>query len=291
MRSEREIIELVLEFARLRDDIRAVVMNGSRVNPNAKRDPFQDYDVACYVRDVAVFRGDLRIPQFFGELMILQTPEDMGDPSPEKNGFYSYLMQFMDGNRIDLSFHPLERTVLIPNDSLSLVLLDKDSRIPPLPQPSDRSYLPTRPSAKAFDDCCNEFWWLHPYAAKGLWRGELTYARVMLDNYMRGELMKMLNWYFGVRTKFEKSPGKFGKYLREGLESELWSLIEATYAGADLDATWEALFNMDVLFRLAAHSVAKEFGFTYPQGDDERVSAFIRVIRQLPPDAQTLALG
>lgn len=288
MRSESEIIELVLKFARPREDIRAVVMNGSRVNPNAKKDPFQDYDIACYVRDVAVYRGDPRIPQHFGELMILQTPEDMGDPPPEKNGFYSYLMQFMDGCRIDLSFHPLERIALIPNDSLSLALLDKDSAIPPLPEPSDRSYLPTRPTLKMFDDCCNEFWWLNPYVAKGLWRGELTYARVMLDSFMRGELMKMLDWYFGVRTNFEKSPGKFGKYLCTGMEPELWALLESTYADANLEHIWDALFTMDQLFRQAARVVADTFGFSYPEQDDARVWAFVHRVHGLPADARDL---
>jgi aminoglycoside 6-adenylyltransferase len=52
MRSEREMIDLILNFARDSDAVRAVVMNGSRVNPNAKRDPFQDYDVVYFVRSV-----------------------------------------------------------------------------------------------------------------------------------------------------------------------------------------------------------------------------------------------
>jgi aminoglycoside 6-adenylyltransferase len=52
MRSEREMIDLILNFARDSDAVRAVVMNGSRVNPNAKGDPFQDYDVVYFVRSV-----------------------------------------------------------------------------------------------------------------------------------------------------------------------------------------------------------------------------------------------
>lgn len=288
MRSESEILELVLRFAGQREDVRAVVMNGSRVNQNAKKDPFQDYDIACYVRDVAAFRGDPQIPPFFGEIMILQLPEDMGDPAAKENGSYSYLMQFMDGCRIDLSFHSLDQIADIPNDSLSLVLLDKDGSIPPLPDPSDRSYLPQMPSAKAFADCCNEFWWLNPYAAKGLWRGELTYARFVLDTLIREELMKMLTWYFGVRTNFEQSPGKFGKYLRAGLEPEIWSLLESTYSSADAEAAWDALFTMDALFRHTAGTVAGAFGFAYPQQDDERVWAFVHRIHDLPEDAREL---
>jgi len=285
MRTESEILELVLNFARSRDDVRVVVINGSRVNPNARKDPFQDYDIACYVLDVAPYRGDRHIPPIFGEILILQTPEDMGDPPPEEIGFYSFLMQFTDGSRIDLSFHPLEKVSKIPEDSLSLVLLDKDGRVPALPPPSDRSYLPQKPDAKTFADCCNEFWWLNPYAAKGLWRGELTYARYMLDTLMRGELLKMLNWYFGVKTNFENSPGKLGKHLKSGLEPELWALLEKTYADAIEEHTWDALYTMGSLFRQAALVVAASLGFHYPERDDARVSAFIRQIQALPRDA------
>lgn len=289
MRSETEMLDLILNFARSREDVRVVVMNGSRVNPNAVRDPFQDYDVACYVRDVSPFRGDQGIPPLFGDILILQTPDDMGDPMSKISESYAYLMQFTDGNRIDLSFHPLEKIPVIPEDSLARVLLDKDDCVPPLPPPSDRSYLPGRPTAKAFADCCNEFWWLNPYVAKGLWRDELTYARFMLDTLMRGELMKMLTWYFGVNTNFEKAPGKFGKHLKSGLDPELWTLLERTYCDASTDHTWDALYAMGSLFRSAALVVAAHFSFAYPKQDDLWVSAYIRQIQVLPRDGALAA--
>ncbi len=288
MRSEEEMLDLILNFARNNDDIRAVVMNGSRVNPNAPRDPFQDYDIDCLVRSVEPFRRNPEIVSFFGDLMILQTPEDMLDPPPESDGGYAYLMQFTDGNRIDLSFSPVEDARRSVDDTLTVVLLDKDNLIGELPPPSDRGYLPSRPTAKAFADCCNEFWWLNPYVAKGLWRDELTYAKHMLDTTMRPQLMKMLTWYFGIKTDFQKSPGKLGKYLKGQIGDELWALLERTYADAHLEKTWDALFAMGDLFRKAAQSVASSFGFTYPEQDDVNVSNYIRQIRKLPRDAKTI---
>jgi aminoglycoside 6-adenylyltransferase len=217
--------------------------------------------------------------------MILQTPDDMGDPPPEKDGWYSYLMQFMDGNRIDLSFHPLDSVSRIREDSLSVVLLDKDHLIGVLPPSSDLSYYPVKPTSKAFDDCCNEFWWLNSYAAKGLWRGELTYARNHLDTWMREQLMKMLEWYFGMKTDFKKSPGKNGKYLRDGIGEDLWKAVEKTYSDDDLNHNWTALFAMDDLFRRIAWEVASQFGFTYPMQEDQRVTDFVHRIKDLPRDA------
>ena len=45
MRSEQEMLELIVNTARHDDRIRAVIMNGSRANPNAPRDFFQDFDI------------------------------------------------------------------------------------------------------------------------------------------------------------------------------------------------------------------------------------------------------
>jgi len=115
--------------------------------------------------------------------------------------------------------------------------------------------------------------------AKGLWRGELTYAHLMLDDYLRGELLKMVTWYFGLRTGFQVAAGKGGKYLHTHLAPEVWVLLEQTYADADPRHTWDALFAMDELFRRTAQAVAAHFGCTYPAADDARVSAFIRELR------------
>jgi aminoglycoside 6-adenylyltransferase len=144
MRSEKEMLDLILNAANNDDDIRAVIMNGSRVNPHAKKDPFQDFDIVYFVRKVEPYRRNKDFISQFGEMMILQTPEDMIDPPAENDGHYTYLMQFLDGNRIDLSFYSLENISTCLEDSLTVVLLDKDQRIPELPPPSDhrlQSYL------------------------------------------------------------------------------------------------------------------------------------------------------
>jgi aminoglycoside 6-adenylyltransferase len=288
MRSEQEMLDLILKVAELDDNIRAVIMQGSRVNPHAKKDPFQDFDIVYFVGDVEPYRRNWAFIHQFGELMILQTPEDMVDPPPENNGHYTYLMQFLDGNRIDLSFCSLETIHANITDSLTVVLLDKDHLIPELAPSSDRDYLPQRPSSKLYDDCCNEFWWVSVYVAKGLWRDELTYAKHIQDVYVREQLMKMLVWYFGVQTGFQKSPGKMGKYLKECLDPELWVLLQSTYADWEPEHIWDSLFAMCVLFRQTAHDVAEHFGFNYPEQDDRNVTRYLEHIRRLPQNAETI---
>jgi aminoglycoside 6-adenylyltransferase len=286
MRSEQEMLDLILNFARKEEDVRAVLMNGSRVNPNVKRDIFQDFDIVYLVKEVEPYKRNERVVNYFGDIMILQTPEDMQDPPPENSGHYAYLMQFMDGNRIDLSFYSIDQLDSVLDDSLTVVLLDKDNIVKELPPPSDKHYLPTEPTGKLFQDCCNEFWWVSPYVAKGLWREELTYAKYMLDVVLREEqLMKMLTWYFGIKTDFKKSPGKFGKYIKNDVEPEIWIELEKTYSDSNFENIWESMFTMGKLFRRIATEVASVYGFQYPQKDDERVTEYLHRIMNLPRDA------
>ena len=288
MRSEQDMLELIVTTAKGDDRVRAVIMNGSRANPNARRDTFQDFDIVYLVTDVESFKHDPQWIDRFGELMILQMPEAMGDPAAMNDGRFAYLMVFTDGNRIDLTLFPVPGLRQLKRDSLSVLLLDKDDVVEPFPTANESDYLPPRPTAKAFFDCCNEFWWVCPYVAKGLWREELVYAKYMLDQVVREQLRKMLTWYLGVETQFLCNPGNYGKHLQRYLEPELWAMLEKTYADADYDHNWDALFTMCELFRVVARQVAAHFGFEYQQGDDEKVSAHLQHVRSLPRDAKEM---
>ncbi len=60
MRSEEQMLNLIVETARADARIRAAFLQGSRTNPNAPRDIFQDYDVIYVVDETRPFREDRR---------------------------------------------------------------------------------------------------------------------------------------------------------------------------------------------------------------------------------------
>ena len=129
MRNETEVIHSVLNFAENNDIIRAALLNGSRANPNVARDIFCDYDIGLYVTDPDHFWHDRSWIQQFGELIILQANEwEVGEASG-----YIFLMLFSDGVRIDLAFDPIEHFDLFLDDSLTVILMDKDQVMPTLP--------------------------------------------------------------------------------------------------------------------------------------------------------------
>lgn len=50
MRKEQEMFDLILQVAKENEDVRAVILNGSRANPNAPKDQYQDYDIIYTVK-------------------------------------------------------------------------------------------------------------------------------------------------------------------------------------------------------------------------------------------------
>jgi len=159
MRSERDMMELIVGFAKADERVRAVILNGSRANPDAPRDCFQDYDIVYAVTEVEPFVRDRSWIGRFGDVLIMQTPDDAAlFPAEISRPGFAFLMLFQDGNRIDLTFWPVDRLGEMEEDSLSVLLLDKDGAIGELPPPSNRSYLTQPPTAARFAGCCNEFW-------------------------------------------------------------------------------------------------------------------------------------
>ncbi|AXY10393.1 MULTISPECIES: aminoglycoside 6-adenylyltransferase [Bacillus] len=289
MRTEKEMLDLIINTAKEDERIRAVIMNGSRVNPHVKRDCFQDYDIIYVVKDIQSFTSNHNWIHRFGEIMIVQMPEEMSLVPPDGDGKFPYLMQFMDGNRIDLTLVPVELiNNFVGQDSLSKLLLDKDNCIEEFPPASDKDYLIKKPTEKEFLGCCNEFWWCSTNVAKGLWREELSYAKGMLDGPVRDMFIVMLEWHIGMKTDFTVNAGKFGKHFEQYIEKDMWEQFKRTCSNAEYENIWESFFVMGDLFREVANEIANAYGYRYPQDDDDKVTNYLKHVKALPKDSTSI---
>ncbi len=279
MRTEKEMFDLLLSMAERDARIRLVGMEGSRTNVNVPRDSYQDYDISFVVTDMQPFIDDEAWLDVFGKRVILQKPEAMQLFPPEMPWF-SFLMIFEDGVKIDLSIIPLELLdAYLVSDKLLTILLDKDGLVPDPPAPTDADFWIHKPSAAFVDDCCNEFWFVTTYIAKGLLRDELLFAAHMLEAVARPQLFNMLGWKIGVDHGYGFSLGKYNKYIRRYLSADEWALLLQTYRLDGVAQGWAALEAAFALFRQASRYVADSFGYPYPDYD-EKVTAFIDLQRR-----------
>lgn len=289
MRTENQILDLILNFARQDNRIRGVLMNGSRVNPTIKKDIFQDYDIVYLVTDIEPFKDEDYILPHFGEIMIMEKPEDKILPSPIGDGRYTYLMQFADGNRIDLTFFHISKVDKLTQDSLTKVLLDKDGFIPDLPPPSEESYLIKKPSQKIYNDCCNTFiWGIGSHIPKTIWRKELSLLMLLIEIVLRKPLIQVLAWSIGLQRGYNCSIGKGGRYLQKYLEPEIWRDFKLTYPDANYQNIWNSLVFFQQLFKKTALKVGQECGYQFPEKEWERAVNFLQHVKELPEDAESI---
>ncbi|MFY0758294.1 aminoglycoside 6-adenylyltransferase [Metabacillus dongyingensis] len=271
MRSESEMMKLILDVAKNDKRIRLVTLEGSRANKNVPRDKFQDFDISYFVTDIDSFKSSDEWLNQFGKRILMQKPEDMELFPPELGNWFSYLMLFADDNKIDLTLIPIDELeqYLSESDGLIKLLLDKDSKINKKMDPNDEKYHIKKPSAREFDDCCNEFWMVSTYVVKGLARKEILFAIDHLNEIARPNLLRMMAWNIGIETDFSLSVGKNYKYIQTYLDINDWEKLLNTYAENSYENMWQSLFDCYDLFRKYSKLVAHHLSYNYPDYDEQ----------------------
>ena len=95
-------------------------------------------------------------------------------------------------------------------------------------------------------------------------------------------LLRLLEWRVEIARNWSWKPGIVGRGLKQHLPPDLWSELERTYVGADLEENWEALFRTTALFRRAANEVGNALGYAYPEALDVCITAYLEHVRSLP---------
>src|SRR5699024_11661031 len=128
---ENEVRNLLKNIVINDNNIRLSVLEGSRTNKNIPKDDFQDYDISFFVTDMESYKKDDSWLGTFGDLIFIQKPEDMDLYSSEVGNWFSYIMYFNVGIKIDLTLIPLMELddYLSISDVLVVILIVKNNLI------------------------------------------------------------------------------------------------------------------------------------------------------------------
>lgn len=275
MRTEKEMLDLILNIAKQDKNIKAVCMNGSRVNVKIQPDIHQDFDIVYIVENLEDIIADLEWINQFGNRIITQFPEAQDLYPSELEERYPILMLFDDYNRIDLTLLSKNKlSEYLAEDKLIKVLLDKDNLLPKNNSVSEASYWISKPYQKLFDECINEYYWVSTYVMKGIWRNELLYSIDHL-NICRRMLLLMLAWDKGYKFDFQVNFGKSFKYLPNYLGSNKNSELTSTYPHLNTNEIKEALYKMTEMFDYAAVMVSKKCKLNYDTENYAEVKKYI----------------
>ena len=290
MRTDQQMMELILDTARQDPRILAAYLKGSRTNPNAPKDIYRDFDLVYVVTETAGFRDDPHWLDRFGTIVLMEEQDDdyaYGDRFGIRKDYdqsYSWLMLFDDHTRIDLGVETLEAFRKgRGRNRLFLPLLDKGDFLAGAQLPSDRDFFVRRPTAKNYRCCCTEFFWCLCDTAKGLARDEIPFAMTVYHGRVRVMLELMLSWQIGAQTDFSVSVGKECKYLKKFLSPHAYSLYLETLPDGDSQRFWRAMDRCRELFRETALETAEALGFAYPGEEEKAAADFLEWARRSAP--------
>jgi aminoglycoside 6-adenylyltransferase len=285
------VIHQLLEWASVRDDVRAVLLTSSLTAPGAQVDVFSDYDVILAVRDVHPYFEDRGWLGDFGPVLVVYR-----DPLMQYYGLdkFVYVTQYENGLKIDFTLWTgdiLPRIaadpVLPPGLDVGYnVLLDKDSLTAGLKPPTYRSFIATPPSREEYLRVIEEFFHELTYVAKHLWRDDLVAAKAMVEYSVKADnLLPMLEWRLGIDENRSVKAGVLGRGLKQRLSAERWAVLESTYVGPGWEENWTAIFKTIVLFQEIAVEVGNHFGYEYPQDLHQRMILYLEKVMRLNRDA------
>ncbi|WP_304948944.1 aminoglycoside 6-adenylyltransferase [Streptococcus sinensis] len=261
MRTEPEILDLILQTAKV-IQVEAVAMSGSRTNPNAPKDEFQDYDVVYIVEDLDALVADLVWLERFGKRMIEQ--HNVLDHRR------LYLMLFEDGNRIDLTLCPKEHIKEWIDSEADFTVLDDPQGFFQPHAPTTKRYWTAPASAIDFDKSCNEFWWVSAYVVKGICRKQLIYATDHLYGICQQELLKLLAWQVAA-DKGTVDVGKNYKYLFQYLPAEKEKEFTSLLDFSDQKSLTKSLLDTLDFFHKEAQAFSLKTGFHYDKVTAEKM--------------------
>ena len=266
MRTDQEMLGLILQIAK-KLQVDAVTLSGSRTNPNAPTDEFQDYDVVYVVDNLDNLTGDISWLTQFGERIIEQ--------EVTLRHRRLYLMLFEDGNRIDLTLCPKEDiNEWVNSEAGFTVLVDDKGLFESYSSSPDRFWI--HPASETdLKKACNEFWWVSAYVVKGICRKQLIYATDHLYGICQQELLKILAWQV-ASDKGKIYIGKNYKYLFQYLPAEQEKEFSALLDLSSFDKITQSLFSTMKGFDREAQFLAQKMGFTYDMEVAEKITSYAK---------------
>ena len=261
MRTDQEMLGLILQIAK-KLQVNAVALSGSRTNPKAPKDEFQDYDVVYLVENFEELISDLSWLDQFGKRVIEQEVT-LGHRR-------LYLMLFEDGNRLDLTLCPEDHIQEWVESEADFTVLEDTKGLFETYSPSPDRYWITPATETDFEKSCNEFWWVSAYVVKGICRNQVIYATDHLYGICQQELLKVLAWQV-VSDRGKVDIGKNYKYLFNYLPAEKKKEFSNLLDFSSLDKIIQSLLATMQIFHQEAQSLSQKMGFEYDREVAEKM--------------------
>jgi aminoglycoside 6-adenylyltransferase len=265
----------IIDWANEHDDIRAVLVVGSRAQRARPADDYADYDVVAYATNPRTYAGDQAWLARFGTLWVALL-DWLGEDEPE------WLALYDGGDKLDIAFFALDRLKRHlesgdPGDVLGRgydILVDKDGLAARLPAPPDAMPPVDPPTSERFAAAINTFWHGAVYVAKQIKRDNLWTVKYR-DWTMKQQLLAMVEWHARAVSGWGYDTWYEGKRITEWADAETLAALTRCFGHFDAADSWRALLATMDLFRRLATETAARLGYAYPAALDAHATGYV----------------
>lgn len=287
MKVREEKLRQIIHWAENNPDIRAVLLTSSLVNPYAPVDEFSDLDVELVFKSRKPYEDTHEWISLFGEPISMVEEDDTAFEGKHA----MKMVLYKDHVKVDFKLYQVSefseeiKAETLPDDwDLGYrILIDKDNLTRDLKAPTYQSIMIHQPTEKKFKQLMNDFWWDTTYVAKCLRRGDIFYAKFMSEDILRTDyLVPLIEWYIASAYDWNNiTTNKHGRLFKKYLSPELWSRVEATFSGSDIEENWTALFAFADLVHELGTALAKKLNFEYPFQHETDIRNYLKEVKEL----------
>jgi aminoglycoside 6-adenylyltransferase len=266
----------ILPWAEQDSNVRAVAVLGSQIRTDRPADAWADMDLLLLVADPGVIRDSDDWLARIGRVWVaLRHPGPLRD-LPVRQVMFEGALDFdiiaaPAGRFADVLANPDARQAL--GEGLRPVL-DKDGELAATPIP----LLPPtdwRPDADTFSFVVNDFLYQTVFVAKRLHRGELWRVKDDVDGYMKGDLLRMIEWHARARRS-EVQVWPEARYLERWADPRVLEALPVAFAAYERSSVARALLAMMDLFGWVGRETAEALGLSYPTASHQAVTTWVR---------------
>lgn len=248
------------DWARSRDDIRALVVVGSQARADLPADRWSDLDLIFLLANPKPYLEDASWVEQFGTPVVtfLETTLD---------GHWERRVLYETGEDVDFVLFPESVVERLADSEGAAALLERGYRVlvdrigieEELAKISAKPRR-TEPTQHDFTELASDFWYHALWTAKKLRRGEVFTALGCLDGYLKARLVTLLEWHArSVDPSVDTWHG--GRFLERWADPGALAALESAYAHYDLRDVARALWETIDLWQGVEEETARRLGF------------------------------
>ncbi len=281
------IIEKFRQWAEKDPGVRAVIIVGSQARADTPADEWSDLDVVIFHTDASRLIAATDWFQAFGRVVLSMVESTAVGGSLERRVLYS------DGRDVDFSIFPSAAISFLTGSEEGLsvlgrgfvILVDKDHQLDGLGSVVG----PKKPESlgpsteEEFLANVSDFYYHVLWFAKKLRRGEIWFAKMGCDGYLKLLLVRMIEWNTIARASAKVDVWHGGRFLDRWAPPDVKVVLPATFAQYEAHDVARALGETGHLYSRLAQQIAGRFGWSYPAEAEEAVWKLVdRTLSNLP---------